>query len=120
LFSLHVELFLLAGIAALIAPLLRDRMTLFDIATSAFFLAAISLAKFTAFPLAMFGLAVLSIVIARQRPRWQALLPFSIFGVAMSAFFALCGQRLGDLPAFLSTSFAYSAAFSDGLALEGP
>jgi hypothetical protein len=119
-FSLHVELFLLAGIASLIAPLLRGRVTIFDILAAAIFLAAISLAKFTAFPLAIFGLAVLAIVTARQRPRWSAILPFGSFGVALAAFFALVGQRIGDLPAFLSSSLAYSAAYAEGLALEGP
>lgn len=118
----HTELAMLAGVAALLVPLLQERPNRIDTLVACAYLAAISLTKFTLCPFAMIGVLVLSLRAGLSRERWirSALAPIAGYGVFLSAFFILGGQRLGDLLAFLASGFAYSAAYGDGMALEGP
>lgn len=118
----QTELAMLAGVAALLVLLLPERPDWIEMFVACAYLAAISLTKFTLCPFAMTGVLVLSLRAGLRREQWMrsALAPIVGYGVFLSAFVLLSGQRLGDLPAFLVSGFAYSAAYADGLSLEGP
>ncbi|CAN5578007.1 hypothetical protein BH11PLA2_BH11PLA2_49340 [soil metagenome] len=117
---LEQEYMMLAGLGGLLVPLLRRRVTPFDFTITPAFLAAVGLAKFTPFVFALCGLVIFSAYLLTIRPRVLATLPLAMFGLATLAFWSLTGQRLADLPAFVASSFHYSQAYNEGLALPGP
>lgn len=93
---------------------------LLGMVSTSIFLAAVSLSKFTACSFSLAALTIISVALLVQKARLRALLPFTSYGIALASLFLLRGQHLADLPGFLRTGLAYSSAYSDGMAVEGP
>lgn len=112
--------FHLAAFAAAWLPLRAGRVTALGLLLGPPYLAALGLAKFNFLLQAVAALGVVAVALAAARPRWHALLPGAVFAASLAAGWVLCGQRLGDLPAYLATGLEYVRGYGDGMSYPGP
>ena len=118
--TLTQELAVLAGVAAVLRPILRERLSPIDAALGPAYLAAVGLAKFTLVGFGLAGLAVLTASLLARRHWRLAPLPWLAYLLAAVGFGWAGGQHPAYLPAYYTAGFEYAGGYSDGMALFGP
>lgn len=107
-------------LAAAWLPLRAGRLTAVGLLLGPPYLALLGLAKFNFLVQGAVCLAVVATAQLFARPRWHAAVPGGVFAVSLLAGWVACGQRLSDLPAYLSAGLEYVRGYADGMALPGP
>jgi hypothetical protein len=82
--------------------------------------AVLALCKFTLAPLWAVGLAALIVSILLDRSPLRAVLTAAMFAAAIAGVWIACGQQLGNLPSFVSSSGAIAAGYGHAMGLHAP